>query len=137
MAKNKTLPIYAKRVAARRSARISSCPKKLRGVRFTHNCYAIIAILVENPETIFSLTIQRCAERMVKAGLLTQRTIKLPQNIKDFHYEADFINFVPTDKGLQLFSELNALVKGRNLEDLKFVLRGEEIKLSLQDKLKG
>jgi hypothetical protein len=98
---------------------------------FTTACYAVIGTLVDDPKAVFSLTTQRVAERMVKHGWLKKRTIKLPQKVGVYEFEADFVNFTPTEEGLRLFNDINRLVKGVNVDKLKFAIQGEAEKQQL------
>ncbi len=109
---------------------------KTKRKSFTPLCYGVIAVLVENPESVFALTQQRVAERMVEYGWLTQRKITRRETAGGYTYDAEFLNFVPTEEGLRLFGDLNKLVKEVNPDDVKKAIQGERYKQHLKRKLK-
>jgi len=106
-----------------------------RGPSFTPLCYGIIGVLVERPDAVFSLTEQRVCERMEKHGWLTRRLIELPQQAGTFTYTSQFVNFVPTENGLKLWSELNKIVGRISQEELRKAMSGERHKTFLLKKL--
>src|SRR4051812_1879661 len=101
----------------------------MRTRSFTYKCYAIIGILVDNPEAVFALTEQRICERLEKYGWLTRREIEILQKAGKYEYKVKYLNFVPTQEGLEKFNRYNSMLKaGVSLRDLKFAMRGEQAK---------
>ena len=107
-----------------------------RGPFFTEVCYGIIGILLDDAYAVFALTEQRICERMVKNGWLTRREIDIPQRVGSYTYSAKFTNFVPTDAGMELYTDLNQYVVIKdNLAKMKKAVRAEEKKQYLQKRL--
>ena len=104
--------------------------------QFSPNCYAIIGVLIEYPNTVFKATEKRIADRMVKYGWLTPITVKVPQSIGAFSYETNGFGYFPTQAGLDRYNDLNRLVdKTEKIEKIKRAIKCEECKKMLEESL--